>query len=272
MKKYPYINISCAKDLWYEIKLFLTNWKCKIDENYSDYSENLPYLVSNFGNSHIDRINIGFTIVDSDDDLRYKVNKKEEFLSAISELVNEIYIKEASYLCFKFKDEFQLEYICRKLEKLGYSPIEEFKILNQNTKLYKYITINIVNLDKRYYSLSSGGKLREYEEVFSAEEFLGEARLLPYYFSDIYFTNSEIKKLGVQLDVGNVIIAEGRIFTIIPLKKELGVIEYLGKSDVMTLTNFIKNFKNEITEIYDVPETISLTSGNLLWREGRSVL
>lgn len=113
-KKYPVLK--CNEELWNEIKPVLESFGV-IDFNNLGYGNNkndfqfktYPYLVSNYENYYIDRFligNIDKPHVDEFNTLRYLVDTKEEFLSAVAKLLGKEYsIKEQSsevkYPCIK---------------------------------------------------------------------------------------------------------------------------------------------------------------------------
>lgn len=113
-KKYPVLK--CNEELWNEIKPVLESFGV-IDFNNLGYGSNkndlqfktYPYLVSNYENYYIDRFligNINKPHVDEFNTLRYLVDTKEEFLSAVAKLLGKEYsIKEQSsevkYPCIK---------------------------------------------------------------------------------------------------------------------------------------------------------------------------
>lgn len=94
-KKYPVIK--CNEELWDEIKPVLesfgiTNFK------WIDNFEKYPFLISNHGFCDNDKLAIGNTDdnkIDMSYSIRYLVNTKEEFLSAVAKLLGKEYpIKE----------------------------------------------------------------------------------------------------------------------------------------------------------------------------------
>lgn len=113
-KKYPVLK--CNEELWNEIKPVLESFGV-IDFNNLGYGNNkndfqfktYPYLVSNYENYYIDRFligNIDKPHVDEFNTLRYLVDTKKEFLSAVAKLLGKEYsIKEQSsetkYPCIK---------------------------------------------------------------------------------------------------------------------------------------------------------------------------
>lgn len=111
-----YSVLKCNEELWNEIKPVLESFGV-IDFNNLGYGSNkndlqfktYPYLVSNYENYYIDRFligNIDKPHADEFNTLRYLVDTKEEFLSAVAKLLGKEYpIKEQSsevkYPCIK---------------------------------------------------------------------------------------------------------------------------------------------------------------------------
>lgn len=102
-KKYPVLK--CDEKLWNEIKPILKNFGIIDFNNIDDGSDKndfqfktYPYLVSNYGNYYIDKFligNIDNPHIDEFNTLRYLVDTKEEFLSAVAKLLGKEYpIKE----------------------------------------------------------------------------------------------------------------------------------------------------------------------------------
>lgn len=102
-KKYPVLK--CNEELWNEIKPILKNFGIIDFNNIDDGSDKndfqfktYPYLVSNYGNYYIDKFligNIDNPHIDEFNTLRYLVDTKEEFLSAVAKLLGKEYpIKE----------------------------------------------------------------------------------------------------------------------------------------------------------------------------------
>lgn len=109
-KKYPVLK--CNEELWNEIKPVLESFGIidfsklgdGIDKNDLKF-KTYPYLVSNYGNYYIDKFligNIDNPHIDEFDTLRYLVNTKEEFLSAVAKLLGKEYpIKKENNNCKK---------------------------------------------------------------------------------------------------------------------------------------------------------------------------
>lgn len=102
-KKYPVLK--CNEELWNEIKPVLESFGIIDFSNLGDGSDknNLqfdkyPYLVTNYGNYRSDKFSIGnvdYSYADGFNTLRYLVDTKEEFLSAVAKLLGKEYpIKE----------------------------------------------------------------------------------------------------------------------------------------------------------------------------------
>lgn len=135
-KKYPVLK--CNEEIWNEIKPVLENFGIINFSNLGDGSDKndflfkeYPYLVSNYGNYYIDKFligNIDNPHVDEFNTLRYLVNTKEEFLSAVAKLLGKEYsIKEQSsetkYPCIKCIQQLY-DRIKDILEIVGYKELD----------------------------------------------------------------------------------------------------------------------------------------------------
>lgn len=159
-KKYPVLK--CNEKLWNEIKPVLESFGITDFNNIGEGDENnflfekYPYLVSNYGVYHIDKFLIGNVDkpnVNESNSLRYLVNTKEEFLSAITKLLekdNDFDKNKQSNLNIdkdmeKINIADKLKY-CKKGTKL-YSPIfgeVEFDGIENNA-----IYVNTINNDNK---------------------------------------------------------------------------------------------------------------------------
>lgn len=98
-KKYPVLN--CNEELWNEIKPVLKSFGIIDFSNIGDRSDKndlqfdkYPYLVTNYSNYYIDKFligNINEPHIDEFNTLRYLVDTKEEFLSAVAKLLGKEY-------------------------------------------------------------------------------------------------------------------------------------------------------------------------------------
>lgn len=150
-KKYPVLK--CNEELWNEIKPVLESFGV-IDFNNLGYGNNkndfqfktYPYLVSNYENYYIDRFligNIDKPHVDEFNTLRYLVDTKEEFLSAVAKLLGKEYsIKEQSsevkYPCIKCTQQLY-DKIKNIFDAVGYNILRVSDIDNNYTN---YLIIN----------------------------------------------------------------------------------------------------------------------------------
>lgn len=145
-KKYPVLK--CNEELWAEIKPVLNNLGVNDfpNELFSDSTNDYNYIVSNWGTETLDKLNIGITYyskVHSINSLRYLVNTKEEFLSAVAKLLGKEYpIKEETE---QFNGAIKYPYIkCTQrlydkikdiLEIVGYNTIYVDKITEDANEL-----------------------------------------------------------------------------------------------------------------------------------------
>lgn len=145
-KKYPVLK--CNEELWAEIKPVLNNLGVNDfpNELFSDSTNDYNYIVSNWGTETLDKLNIGITYyskVHSINGLRYLVNTKEEFLSAVAKLLGKEYpIKEETE---QFNGAIKYPYIkCTQrlydrikdiLEIVGYNTIYVDKITEDANEL-----------------------------------------------------------------------------------------------------------------------------------------
>lgn len=259
MNKYPYIY--CTKESWKEIKSELMKLKCEFDPVWGEYSDTFSCLVSNFGDSSSDKINIGFVSrVTPPLGLRYRTILVNDFISGIRKLIKD---SKIHYPYLKIKNKEGLGVICKELENFGLLPSDRLKSKSFYITDNDCITINIVGCNIGYYSIVTEyfcietGRL----EIKDEDKFIDEAKSLIANYKRINVLTKD------SINVGNVIIAHGRMFIVIPFDKSLGVIEHLGDREVMTLDNFYKKYKNYITELYDVPKSPCLTSGTILWEK-----
>lgn len=146
-KKYPVLK--CNEELWNEIKPILENFGIIDFSNLGDGSDKndlqfkiYPYLVTNYGNYYIDRFligNIDNPHVDEFNTLRYIVDTKEKFLSAIAKLLGKEYpIKEpSSEIIYPYIKCTQRLYDRIKdiLEIVGYNTIYVDKITEDANEL-----------------------------------------------------------------------------------------------------------------------------------------
>nr|DAM51589.1 MAG TPA: hypothetical protein [Crassvirales sp.] len=150
-KKYPVLK--CNKELWNEIKPVLESFGITDFNVVPNWNNNI-YLISNYGYIDKNEIFIGndkSSKINHKSSLRYLVNTKEEFLSAIAKLLGKEYpIKEqsseAEYPCIKCTQQLY-DSIKDILEIVGY---EESKFTD-----FKYDNILVINLSDEFGQISN---------------------------------------------------------------------------------------------------------------------
>lgn len=170
-KKYPVLK--CDEKLWNEIKPVLESFGIIDFSNLGDGSNKndfqfkiYPYLVSNYENYYIDKFligNINEPHINEFNTLRYLVNTKEEFISAIAKLLGKEYpIKEQSseikYPCIKCTQQLydRIKDILKVIgyKECGITSFEDESILVVNTSdVFEQISnvrINNINYYNRY--------------------------------------------------------------------------------------------------------------------------
>lgn len=222
-KKYPILK--CNEELWNEIKPVLESFGIIDFSNLGDginkndlQFKTYPYLVSNYENYYIDRFligNINEAHVDEFNTLRYLVNTKEEFLSAIAKLLGKEYpIKEEN------KEHTNVKYPCIKCTQQLYDKIKNI-LINvgyKESKLtgFKYDNILVINLANEFGQISNVDKssINSYNRYLCSniKEFLTKAcELKGYTVSYInnthcndaenhyfgYCANNETKTIGI---------------------------------------------------------------------------
>lgn len=152
-KKYPVLK--CDEELWNEIKPVLESFGVTDFSNIGDGSnkndfqfEKYSYLVTNYGDYYFDKFligNIGSSRVDDLNTLRYLVNTKEEFLSAVAKLLGKEYpIKEEKqvneeikYPSIKFNPKIYIK-IKDIINAIGYST----ECLDKFSEYGGYLAVN----------------------------------------------------------------------------------------------------------------------------------
>lgn len=150
-KKYPVLE--CNKELWNEIKPVLESFGITDFNIVPNWNNNI-YLISNYGYIDKNEIFIGndkSSKINHKSSLRYLVNTKEEFLSAIAKLLGKEYpIKEqsseAKYPCIKCTQQLYNK-IKNILINIGY---KESKLTD-----FKYDNILVINLVDRFGQISN---------------------------------------------------------------------------------------------------------------------
>lgn len=142
-KKYPVLK--CNEELWNEIKPILENFGITDFNVVPNWNNNI-YLISNYGYIYKNEISIGndkSSKINYKSSLRYLVDTKEEFLSAVAKLLGKEYpIKEQSS---------KIKYPCIKCTQQLYNKIKDileivgYKQLNLTD--FGYDNILIVNFD-----------------------------------------------------------------------------------------------------------------------------
>lgn len=150
-KKYPVLE--CNKELWNEIKPVLESFGITDFNVVPNWNNNI-YLISNYGYIDKNEIFIGndkSSKINHKSSLRYLVNTKEEFLSAIAKLLGKEYpIKEqsseAKYPCIKCTQQLYNK-IKNILINIGY---KESKLTD-----FKYYNILVINLADEFGQISN---------------------------------------------------------------------------------------------------------------------
>lgn len=150
-KKYPVLE--CNKELWNEIKPVLESFGITDFNVVPNWNNNI-YLISNYGYIDKNEIFIGndkSSKINHKSSLRYLVNTKEEFLSAIAKLLGKEYpIKEqsseAKYPCIKCTQQLYNK-IKNILINIGY---KESKLTD-----FKYDNILVINLADGFGQISN---------------------------------------------------------------------------------------------------------------------
>lgn len=150
-KKYPVLE--CNKELWNEIKPVLESFGITDFNVVPNWNNNI-YLISNYGYIDKNEIFIGndkSSKINHKSSLRYLVNTKEEFLSAIAKLLGKEYpIKEqsseAKYPCIKCTQQLYNK-IKNILINIGY---KESKLTD-----FKYYNILVINLVDEFGQISN---------------------------------------------------------------------------------------------------------------------
>ena len=142
-KKYPVLK--CNEELWNEIRPVLESFgitNFKWIDNFEEY----PFLISNYGFCNNDELligNIDYNKIDISYSLRYLVNTKEEFLSAVAKLLGKEYpIKEENkkrvntkYPSIKFNPKIYIK-IKDIINNIGYNTEGVDKFGEYNGYLY----------------------------------------------------------------------------------------------------------------------------------------
>lgn len=150
-KKYPVLE--CNKELWNEIKPVLESFGITDFNVVPNWNNNI-YLISNYGYIDKNEIFIGndkSSKINHKSSLRYLVNTKEEFLSAIAKLLGKEYpIKEQSS---------EAKCPCIKCTQQLYNKIKNIliNIRYKESKLtdFKYDNILIINLADEFGQISN---------------------------------------------------------------------------------------------------------------------
>lgn len=185
-KKYPVLK--CNEELWNEIKPVLESFgitNFKWINNFEEY----PFLISNYGFCNNDELAIGNIDDDKIDisySLRYLVNTKEEFLSAVAKLLGKEYpIKEenknttvVATIPTKGNDFYKDK---KDMEKINIA--NKLKYCKKGTKLYSPLfgevefdevtddTIYVMSIDDdNNYSNASFNRYGQFYSVFKNAE------------------------------------------------------------------------------------------------------
>lgn len=216
-KKYPVLK--CNEELWAEIKPVLESFGVTDFSNIGDGSDKNDfqfdkyfYLVTNYGNYYFDKFligNINEPHIDEFNTLRYLVNTKEEFLSAVAKLLGKEYpIKEQSsevkYPCIKCTQQLY-DRIKDILEIVGYKEIHmgsldtlEYLIINYQNKFGQLTNMDDIDttINNRYLCsnirefLTKACELKGFE--ISYVDFVGDGDAENHYFRYILDKDNNI--------------------------------------------------------------------------------
>lgn len=201
--KYPVLK--CTKELWEEIRPVLESFDVYKFDRIHDWCT-CQYLISNYGNCTVDIFSIGNgpdTKVDIKDSLRYLVNTKEEFLSAVAKLLGKTYpnydsdydidlikSKERKYLGENDKIHCSTEEEAKKVIGIYYilgfhwalsSELETNHRYNREDTVYNVSGSNILYGNVHYAKAI-------HRNIISASEFIN------------YYTSNNMEKRNIQID------------------------------------------------------------------------
>lgn len=211
-KKYPVLE--CNKELWNEIKPVLESFGITDFNVVPNWNNNI-YLISNYGYIDKNEIFIGndkSSKINHKSSLRYLVNTKEEFLSAIAKLLGKEYpIKEQSsetkYPCIKCTQQLY-DKIKDILKIIGYKESEFTGFKNDNILVINLadkfgqmsnISIDNINCNNRYLCsniqefLTKACELKGYMVSYINNTHCNDAE--NHYFG--YCANNETKTIGI---------------------------------------------------------------------------
>lgn len=211
-KKYPVLE--CNKELWNEIKPVLESFGITDFNVVPNWNNNI-YLISNYGYIDKNEIFIGndkSSKINHKSSLRYLVNTKEEFLSAIAKLLGKEYpIKEqsseAKYPCIKCTQQLY-DKIKDILKIIGYKESEFTGFKNDNILVINLadkfgqmsnISIDNINCNNRYLCsniqefLTKACELKGYMVSYINNTHCNDAE--NHYFG--YCANNETKTIGI---------------------------------------------------------------------------
>lgn len=229
-KKYPVLK--CNKELWNEIKPVLESFGI-IDFNVVPNWNNNIYLISNYGYVDKNEIFIGndkSSKINHKSSLRYLVDTKEEFLSAVAKLLGKEYpIKEQSsetkYPCIKCTQQLY-DKIKDILINVGYKEVsidvfdDEYLVINYQNKLGQLTNLCPENIkeNNRYECSSIKGfltkacELKGFEVVYNI--FVKDNDAENHYFK--YVINKENKTIEISETYNN----EGECSANVTFKKQ----------------------------------------------------
>lgn len=268
-KKYPVLK--CNEELWAEIKLVLNNLGVNDfpNELFSDSTNDYNYIVSNWGTETLDKLNIGITYyskVHSINGLRYLVNTKEEFLSAVAKLLGKEYpIKEETE---QFNGAIKYPYIkCTQrlydrikdiLEIVGYNTIYVDKITEDANELVINYADNFGDVTNLLENCANSNNRYECSNI---RDFLTTACKLKdfevYYINNTEDNNSENHYFGYCINKEDKTISiyenfeEGDLQTIIVEKSVVPKKKFKKKKE-----NYIVSYDPAVEESSTVVATI----------------
>lgn len=170
--------------------------------------------------------------------------------------------------CIKYNPK-NWNYIRENLESFGYVPAS---LEANNWTENPYIVINLADNLGNYSNINHNGTSNHNREIVTnVEEFLqraAELKGLTYKRRDIMEINGISIKAGMIIVVKLSEVQNEEFFIVFPIQNNnLGLVQYGGDLYWDNIQGFYKQYKNYITEIYNLaPETGSICGGELLWK------
>lgn len=264
-KKYPVLE--CNKELWNEIKPVLESFGITDFNIVPNWNNNI-YLISNYGYIDKNEIFIGndkSSKINHKSSLRYLVNTKEEFLSAIAKLLGKEYpIKEqsseAKYPCIKCTQQLY-DKIKDILKIIGYKESELTGFKNDNILVINLadkfgqmsnISIDNINCNNRYLCsniqefLTKACELKGYMVSYINNTHCNDAE--NHYFG--YCANNETKTIDIYENAEEsglqAIVVEK---SVVPKKKKENDLNINKDMEKINIANKLKHCKKG-TKLY----------------------